>query len=80
MPASDIGAFIPVDTDPFEIIDNVLERPLNEPRSVRVFNAQNEPAPGVSSEEVGEEGRSQAADMQETGGARCESRCNRFHL
>ena len=72
-------AFIPIEAEPAEAVEDDIDGFLGIARGVGVFNAQHEGAAGVAGVKPVEQSRARAADVEEAGGRWCESNPS-FHV
>ena len=72
--AADLGAFVPVDPDPAEAVEDLADGVLDVPLLVGVVDPEDELAAVMPGQQPVEQGRPHPADVQETGRAGCESR------
>src|ERR1700722_9915996 len=64
---------VPIEAEPFEPVENRIDRRLRRPLAVGVLDAQQELAAEALGVEPVEQRRARAADMQEAGRRRCEA-------
>lgn len=67
------GVTIPSDVEPFQAVDDGVDRFLSRPREIRILDAQQKAAAVVMGKEPIEKSRARAADMEEPGGRRSKS-------
>ena len=68
MGAADLRAFVPVETEPAQAVEDALDHLRRRALGVGVFDAQHEHAAEPPREQPVEEGRAGAADVQVAGG------------
>jgi len=66
-------ALVPVDAEPFQAVEDRVDRLLRRALEIGVFDAKDESATVVASVRPGKQRRARAADVQEAGGARREA-------
>jgi len=76
-PALEDGFLVPVETQPLEVLEDLVEESRFGPFQVGVFDAEQELSPGMAGEEPIEDGRPGAPDVEEA--RRAGGKSNAYH-
>ena len=74
-----IGAFVPVEPQPPQVLEDALLRLTRRPLAIGVFDAEDEGAAAIAREQPVEQRRPGVADVQLSGGARSKTQAHGPH-
>jgi hypothetical protein len=78
--SADVDALVELYAQPFEGLNDIFLGTRDETGLVRVFNAENHIAAILPGEEIVVQSGADSADVERTGGTRCETNADFFHI